>query len=58
MWLFGKRSLSSKISFEFESKAEMDAVLANTEFDLLVGLGATNEIVLPSCRWREIHSES
>ncbi len=55
---FGKRELSGEIQFEFESKAEMDQCLADTEFDLEFGLGGTNKATFPDCKWSTVsHSK-
>jgi hypothetical protein len=55
---FGKRELSGEITFEFESKAEMDSILADTEFDLEFGLYGTNKATFPDCKWSNVsHSK-
>lgn len=51
---WGKREISGEIGFEFESKAEMDETLADTEFALQFGLGGTNNAALPACKWTNI----
>jgi len=51
---FGKRDLSGEVVFEFESKAEMDEALADTEFTLEFGLGGTNKLSLPYCKWDNV----
>jgi len=48
---FGQRDLSGELAFEFESKAEMDEVLADTEFDLEFGLGGISKASFPDCKW-------
>ncbi len=55
---FGKRNLSGEVQFEFESKAELDEALADTEFDLKFGLSGTNHATFQDCKWGEItHSK-
>jgi hypothetical protein len=55
---FGHRELSGELTFEFESKAEMDEVLADTEFSLEFGLGGTCKTTLSYCKWDKItHSK-
>ena len=55
---FGHRELTGELGFEFESKAEMDDALADTEFDLEFGLGGTCKAVFPDCKWENItHSK-
>ena len=51
---FGKRELGGEITFEFESKTEMDAALADTEFDLEFGLYGTNKATFSDCKWTDI----
>jgi hypothetical protein len=51
---FGKRDLSGELTFEFESKAEMDEALADTEFALEFGLGGACKAVFSSCKWDSI----
>jgi hypothetical protein len=51
---FGHRELSGELTFEFESKAEMDEVLADTEFALEFGLGGSSKAVFTACKWDNI----
>jgi hypothetical protein len=51
---FGHRELSGELTFEFESKAEMDEVLADTEFALEFGLGGSSKAVFTACKWDSI----
>lgn len=51
---FGIRDLSGELAFEFESKAEMDEALADTEFDLEFGLGGTCKAVFSDSKWDSI----
>jgi hypothetical protein len=54
---FGARNLSGEVRFEFESKAEMDAALADTAFDVKFGLGDTHYAQMEACKWSNIESE-
>jgi len=55
---FGHRELSGELTFEFESKAEMDEGLADTEFSLEFGLGGTCKAIFSYCKWDNvIHSK-
>jgi hypothetical protein len=55
---FGHRELSGELTFEFESKAEMDEALADTEFALEFGLSGTNKATFSYCKWDSItHSK-
>ena len=55
---FGHRELSGELTFEFESKAEMDEALADTEFTLEFGLSGTNKATFSYCKWDSItHSK-
>jgi hypothetical protein len=51
---FGHRELSGELSFEFESKAEMDACLADTEFSLEFGLSGTCKAIFSACKWGQV----
>lgn len=51
---FGKRELSGELTFEFESKAEHDEALADTEFALEFGLGGTCKATFPGCKWDNV----
>jgi len=51
---FGKRELSGELAFEFESKAEHDEALADTEFDLEFGLGGTCKATFFDCKWDNV----
>jgi hypothetical protein len=50
---FGQRQLSGELMFEFESKAEIDQALGDSEFDLEFGLGA-GAMTFPDCKWANI----
>jgi hypothetical protein len=54
---FGNRELSGEVQFEFESKAEMDAALADTEFDIRFKLGGTAYAQMGAAKWSNISSE-
>lgn len=55
---FGHRELGGELTFEFESKAEMDDALADTEFSLEFGLGGTCKAVFSYCKWDSVtHSK-
>lgn len=55
---FGARDLSGELTFEFESKAEMDEALADTEFTLEFGLGGSYKAIFSYCKWDQIsHSK-
>jgi len=51
---FGHRELGGELTFEFESKAEMDEALADTEFALEFGLGGTSKAIFTACKWDSI----
>lgn len=51
---FGHRELGGELTFEFESKAEMDDALADTEFALEFGLSGTNKATFTACKWDSI----
>ena len=51
---FGHRELSGELTFEFESKAEMDEVLADTEFSLEFGLGGACKSIFSYCKWDNV----
>jgi hypothetical protein len=51
---FGHRELGGELTFEFESKAEMDDALADTEFALEFGLGGTSKATFTACKWDSI----
>ena len=51
---FGHRELSGEVTFEFESKAEMDEALADTEFALEFGLSGMNKAAFTGCKWDSI----
>lgn len=53
---FGKRQLTGEIKFEFESKAQMDVMLADTAQDIAFGLG-TGTATFTGCKWANIHHE-
>jgi hypothetical protein len=42
------------LTFEFESKAEMDEVLADTEFSLEFGLGGACKSIFSYCKWDNV----
>ncbi len=54
---FGKRQLSGEIKFEFESKTEMDAMLADTSQTLTFGLGGAVLATFTGCKWSNVHHE-
>ena len=55
---FGHRELSGELTLEFESKAEMDDCLADSEFSLEFGLGGTYKAVFSYCKWDSVaHSK-
>jgi len=54
---FGNRQLRGEVHFEFESKAEMDAALADSSFDIDFGFGGTNHATLQACKWGNIQHE-
>jgi hypothetical protein len=54
---FGKRELSGEVSFEFESKAELDAALSDAAFTIEIGLYGTNHLAMSSCKWSNITHE-
>jgi hypothetical protein len=51
---FGHRELSGELTLEFESKAEMDDALNDTEFALEFGLGGSSKAVFTACKWDSI----
>jgi len=51
---FGHRELGGELTLEFESKAEMDEALADTEFALEFGLGGTSKAIFTACKWDSI----
>jgi len=51
---FGKRELSGELNFEFESKTEMDEILADTEFALEFGLSGTCKATFSYCKWENV----
>ena len=51
---FGHRELGGELTLEFESKAEMDEALADTEFLLEFGLSGTNKVTFTACKWDSI----
>jgi hypothetical protein len=51
---FGHRQLGGEVTFEFESKAEMDEALADSEFDLEFGLGGEHKAAFPACKWSNV----
>ena len=51
---FGHRELSGELTFEFETKAEMDEIVGDTPFDLEFGLGGSNKAVFTACKWDSI----
>lgn len=51
---FGHRELSGELTFEFESKEEMDECLADSEFSLEFGLGGACKAVFSYCKWDSI----
>lgn len=56
---FGKRQLSGEIKFEFETKTQMDALLADTSQTIVFGLGGTpaTAATFTGCKWSNIHHE-
>jgi hypothetical protein len=54
---FGNRQLSGEVRFEFESKAEMDDALADTEFDIRFGLGGTAYAQMDDAKWSSVTHE-
>jgi hypothetical protein len=48
------RDLTGEITFEFEDKEEFDDVIADTEFSLEFGLGASNKAVFSNCKWENV----
>jgi hypothetical protein len=55
---FGHRELSGEVTFEFESKAEIDDCLDNVEFTLEFGLGGTCKATFSGCKWvNVVHSK-
>ncbi len=55
---FGNRQLSGEVKFEFESKAEMDNALADTEFTIRFGLGGTAYAQMEAAKWGNITIEN
>lgn len=54
---FGQRSLGGEIKFEFESKAEMEAMLADTAQTLTFGLGGAVIATFTGSKWRKVTHE-
>ena len=55
---FGKRQLSGEVRFEFESMAEMAAVLADTQQNIAFGLGGAAIATFQNCKWSNVtHSK-
>ena len=54
---FGKRELSGEVKFEFESKAEMDAMLADTSQNIAFGLGGASVATFSGAKWSSVHHE-
>jgi len=50
------RVLTGELTFEFESKAEYDDVIADSEFSLKMGLGGTNSALFKYCKWEKVGS--
>jgi len=50
------RILTGELTFEFESKQEYDDVIADSEFSLKFGLGATNSALFKYCKWEKVGS--
>lgn len=48
------RNLSGELTFEFESKAEFEDVINDTEFSLKFGLGGSNSALFKYCKWEEV----
>jgi len=48
------RDVYGMATFEFESKDEHDEALADTEFNLEIGLGSTNKAVFSNCKWQNV----
>jgi len=48
------RNLSGEVTFEFESKAEFDDVINDTEFSLKFGLGSTYNALFKYCKWEDV----
>ena len=48
------RNLSGELTFEFESKAEFDDVINDSEFSLKFGLGSTHSALFKYCKWRNV----
>ncbi len=53
----GQRSLGGEIKFEFESKAEMDTMLADTAQTLTFGLGGAVVATFTGAKWSNVHHE-
>jgi len=50
------RILTGELTFEFESKAEYDDVIADSEFSLKMGLGGSNSALFKYCKWEKVGS--
>jgi len=48
------RNLYGELTFEFESKAEFDDVINDSEFSLKFGLGSTHTALFKYCKWRNV----
>lgn len=48
------RNLTGEVTFEFESKAEFDDVINDSEFSLKFGLGSTHSALFKYCKWRNV----
>jgi hypothetical protein len=45
------RDLTGEVVFEFDSKAEFDDIVNDSEFDLEFGLGGSSKAVFSDCKW-------
>jgi hypothetical protein len=50
-----QRVLSGELTFEFESKAEFDDIINDTEFSLSFGL-ASNSALFKYCKWNKVNA--
>jgi len=50
----GRRQLSGEVKFEFESEAEMTALLADTEQDIAFGLGGAVVATFLNAKWSNV----
>jgi hypothetical protein len=50
------RVLTGELTFEFESKAEYDDVVSDSEFSLKMGLGGANSALFKYCKWEKVGS--